>query len=114
MRLTFALLKWPKSRPAGNIWIGKNQMVRKVTPKHLRQIEEDVQREKNNIFYCMHPAASVEQERALFELMDKEENDQDLKFKMHKALQEATFKAPIRLNKEYYDSLNMTGTWQKY
>ena len=34
-------------------------MVRKVQPHHKRQIQEDIDREKKNIFLCMHPAATV-------------------------------------------------------
>jgi len=114
MRLGVVLCKWPKSRPKGYIWSGKNQMVRNVLPKHAKQMEKDLEREKKNIFYCMHPAVSVEKERALYEQMDKEENLDDLHFKYKKAFTEATTHAPIRLNEKYYEGLNMTGTWQKY
>jgi len=114
MRLSVVLFKWPKSRPPGNIWSGKNQMVRRVFPKHLEKLSEDIEREKKNIFYCMHPAATVEQERALYELMDKEEKEIDIKFKLHKALEESTIKAPIRLNQEYYEGLDIRGTWQNF
>ena len=34
-------------------------MVRKVQPHHKRQIQDDIDREKKNIFLCMHPAATV-------------------------------------------------------
>ena len=34
-------------------------MVRKVEPHHKRQLQEDIDREKKNIFLCMHPAATV-------------------------------------------------------
>jgi hypothetical protein len=114
MRLGVVLCKWPKSRPKGNINIGKNQMVRNVNPKHMNQLEKDIEREKKNIFYCMHPAVNVEKERLLYEQMDKEENLDDLHFKYEKAFTEATTKAPIRLNAKTYDGLNMTGTWQKF
>jgi len=114
MRLTAILCRWPKSRPPGNIWSGKRQMVRNVRPSHIKQMEKDIDREKKNIFYCMHPAASVEQERALYKQMDAEENLDDLHFKYEKIFMESTYKAPIRLNEKYYDGLNMTGTWQKF
>ena len=41
-------------------------MVRNVNPKHMNQLEKDIEREKKNIFYCMHPAVSVEKERLLY------------------------------------------------
>lgn len=77
-------------------------------------MEKDIEREKKNIFYCMHPAVSVEKERALYKQMDEEENLDDLHFKYEKIFTESTKMAPIRLNEKTYDGLNMTGTWQKF
>ena len=37
----------------------KRQMVRRIKPHHMRQMEEDIIREKQNIFFCMNPAATV-------------------------------------------------------
>lgn len=37
----------------------KRQMVRKVKKHHMRQMEQDIEREKKNIFYCMNPAVTV-------------------------------------------------------
>ena len=107
-------------------------MVRRVFPIHKQRMEKDIIREKNNTFLCMHPAVSVvspyelsirwdfyklclfqEQERVLYQLMDKEENTSEKWFQMHKAYKEATTHAPLPL-KNHYDGLNMTGTWQKY
>jgi len=113
MRLGLVLFKWPKIRPPGNIWSGKNQMVRKVQPHHKRQIQEDIDREKKNIFLCMHPAATVEQERLLYEQLDKEEDPKTTLLKIHKAGEEAKKFAPLPLN-GHYNSLNRSGTWQKY
>jgi len=113
MRLGIVLCRWPKFRPAGNIWAGKNQMVRKVWPHHKRQIQEDIDREKKNIFLCMNPAASVEQERILYEELEKEEDSKSLLSKLNKAGAENTTFAPIPLN-NHYETLNRTGTWQKY
>ena len=42
MRLTQILLKWPRSRPNGNIWIGKDKMVRLVKPKDLNKMEKQI------------------------------------------------------------------------
>ena len=35
----------------------KRQMVRNVRPSHIKLMEKDIEREKKNTFYCMHPAA---------------------------------------------------------
>ena len=43
----------------GNIRLGKRQMVRKVEKYHMRQMEQDIEREKKNMFYCMNPAVTV-------------------------------------------------------
>ena len=51
MRLTNILLKWPKVRPNGNIWIGKDRMVGKVHPVTKSHMKRDIEREKNNLFY---------------------------------------------------------------
>lgn len=111
-------------------------MVRKVKPHHMKAIQRDIDREKKNIFLCMNPAATVvsrhfeflnavrfhekiqnldfqEQERALYQLMDKEENPEDLQNQMHKDCLEKWRMRPIRLN-GHYDVLNSTGTWQKF
>ena len=34
-------------------------MVQKIYPHHMSQMEKDILREKQNIFYCMNPAVSV-------------------------------------------------------
>ena len=44
MRLTQLLMTWPKKRPNGNIWIGKNRMVEKVQPWHMNGMEKDIER----------------------------------------------------------------------
>ena len=44
MRLTQLLMVWPKKRPNGNIWIGKNRMVQKVQPWHMSSMEKDIER----------------------------------------------------------------------
>ena len=109
-------------------------MVRKVQPHHKRQIQDDIDREKKNIFLCMHPAATVvtipdiaievflklkyrvflqEQERLLYEQLDKEEDPKTTLLKIHKVGEEAKKFAPLPLN-GHYNSLNRSGTWQKY
>ena len=44
MRLSQVLLMWPKKRPNGNIWIGKDRMVLKVQPWHTNRMERDIER----------------------------------------------------------------------
>jgi hypothetical protein len=44
MRLTQLLLMWPKKRPGGNIWTGKNRMVLTVQPWHLTGLEKNIAR----------------------------------------------------------------------
>lgn len=61
----------------------------------------------------MNPAATVEQERLLYEQLEKEEDSKALLSKLQKAGAENTNFAPIPLN-NHYNSLNRTGTWQKY
>lgn len=113
MRLFAALCVWPKNLPPGNIRIGKRQMVRKVKKHHMRQMEQDVEREKKNMFYCMNPAVTVEKERALYQQLEKEEDTREVYFKMMKAYKESTTMAPRPLS-NHYDILNQSGTWQKY
>ncbi len=76
------LAKFPKNRPNGNIWIGsvpfslslesfnkldqdlitcskpfrKHRMVLKVTDRRRGQLLDDLEREKKNAFFCLHPA----------------------------------------------------------
>ena len=37
------LLKWPRRRPNGNIWIGKDQMVRLVKEKDLKKLNKQIE-----------------------------------------------------------------------
>ena len=43
MRLTQILMKWPRRRPNGNIWIGKDQMVRLVREKDLKKLNKQIE-----------------------------------------------------------------------
>ena len=62
----------------------------------------------NNILLILQ-----EQERALYNQLEKEEDSKTLLSKLQKAKAESTDFAPITLN-THYDSLNSTGTWQKF
>jgi len=79
----------------------------------MSQMEKDILREKQNIFYCMNPAVSVDQERALYEEMDNKEDTKSKYFEMMKTMKEATIMAPRPLS-NHYDILKTTGTWQKF
>ena len=43
MRLTQMLLKWPRRRPNGSIWIGKDQMVRLVREKNQKKLNKQIE-----------------------------------------------------------------------
>lgn len=107
-------------------------MVRIVEPWHKKRIQKAIDQEKKNIFYCMNPAATVvrnfivfflknflhkfgfqEQERALYRLMDQEEDPKDEAFNSKKAYLESRKLAPLRLN-GHYNILKGEGTWQKF
>ena len=36
-------MKWPRRRPNGNIWIGKDQMVRLVREKDLKKLNKQIE-----------------------------------------------------------------------
>ena len=71
MRLTNILFKWPKKRPHGNIWIGKDRMVAQVQPWMKSRIQKNVENEKKNMFYCVNPAVSIQAEDAYFKYMNE-------------------------------------------
>lgn len=41
--------------PNGHIFRGKDRLVKRVEPKHLRQLEQDFTVEEQNMFYLRHP-----------------------------------------------------------
>lgn len=112
MRLSLVLSKWPKVRPTGHIWTGKHRMERKVEFWHKKNLVKDIEREKQNTFYCMNPAVTVDQERKLYETSEEPRGDQ-LWFQMRKARLENSAYAPRPIS-THYDTLKTTGTWQKY
>jgi len=95
MRLTQILLKWPRSRPNGNIWIGKDKMVRLVKPKDLNKMEKQIALEKKNSYACLNPYISPEEERIA---MAARENigprPDQLLFRLRKKRAEVTSMAP--------------------
>ena len=106
MRLTSILLKWPKQRPNGNIWIGKHRMVGKVHPAVKSHIERDVEREKNNLFYCVNPAVSIAAEDAYFKYKNETGPMPNQEWwKLRKEHIESTYMAPIPLS-DHYEPLN--------
>jgi hypothetical protein len=95
MRLSLALFTWPKKRPNGNIWIGKNRMVLKVYDRNLKKLQESLDLEKRNIQICMNPYFTPEQERLVTEQRKKEgDQPEQLLFKLRKAKAEASCMAP--------------------
>ena len=106
MRLTSILLKWPKKRPHGQIWIGKDRMVGKLYPWMKSRMERDVEREKNNLFYCVNPAVSIEAEDAYFKYINETgPRPSDVWWKLKQAKIESTYMAPIPLS-DHYEPLN--------
>ena len=102
MRLTNILLKWPKVRPNGNIWIGKDRMVGKVHPVTKSHMKRDVEREKNNLFYLVNPAVSIEAESAYFQHMNETGPRPDqVYWKLKKEKVESTYAAPVPLSDHY-------------
>jgi len=111
MRLSLILAKWPKIRPNGNIWIGKHKMVLKVSDRRKGALLEDLEREKENMFYCLHPAVSKGEEKALYEKLAEDTPDPSKQwFKMRKYQVENSSMAPRPLS-EHYNSLNKDLKW---
>ncbi len=112
MRLTLALLKWPKVRPNGHIFIGKYRMVRKVRDKHLEDMRRDIEREKANAFLCMHPAISWEREQRIMEKQEEEGPRQDqVWFRMRRArVEQQQRMVPVPLS-EHFKSLRKEEKW---
>ena len=106
MRLTNILLKWPKKRPHGNIWIGKDRMVGQVHPVMKSHMEREAEREKNNLFYCLNPAVTIEAEDAYFNYMNETgARPEEEWWKLRKELIENTRMAPVPLS-DHYEPLN--------
>lgn len=57
MKLTSILLRRNRL-PNGHIFRGKDRLVKKVEPVHLRQLEQDFAVEEQNMFYLRHPYLS--------------------------------------------------------
>ena len=111
-------------------------MVRKVSDKQMGTMLDDVEREKDNIFYCLHPAVSKvsevdrsvifrrdksikrhifnpvqEEEKALYKKLAEDTPDPSKQwFKMRKYQVENTSMAPRPLS-EHYNPLNRDLTW---
>ena len=100
------MLKWPKKRPHGQIWIGKDRMVGKVYPWMKSRMELDVETQKKNLFYCLNPAVSIEAEDAYFKYINETgPTPGEVYFKLRKTRIESTYMAPIPLS-DHYDPLN--------
>jgi len=85
---------WPKKRPNGNIWIGKNRMVRNVEPWHMNALEKNIAREKKNIHMCLNPILTPEEERQSVPARQGALRVDQVLFRMRKARLEQTAMAP--------------------
>jgi len=94
MRLTQLLMIWPKKRPNGNIWKGKNSMVRTVQPWNLNALDKDIAREKKNIHICLNPVLTPEEERRSIAARQGALRVDQVLFRMRKARIEQTAMAP--------------------
>lgn len=94
MRLTQLLMMWPKKRPNGNIWMGKNKMVRTVEPWHMKALEKNIEREKRNIHICLNPILTPEEERQSVAARQGALRVDQVLFRMRKARIEQTAMAP--------------------
>eukprot|EP00095_Tigriopus_kingsejongensis_P007075 maker-scaffold912_size81766-snap-gene-0.18 protein:Tk07075 transcript:maker-scaffold912_size81766-snap-gene-0.18-mRNA-1 annotation:"conserved hypothetical protein" len=111
MRLTQILLKFPKVPPNGNIWIGRNKMVRKVLPKHMEEMVHNIDREKRNIAILLNPCVNKEREAQLVADLEQDTGTADkLWFKMRQIKVEGTSMAPVPLS-EHFKCLNQEHKW---
>ncbi|CAH2230387.1 ribosomal protein 63, mitochondrial [Pararge aegeria] len=60
MKLTLCLLRRNRL-PNGNIFRGKDRLVKQVEPKHLRRLERSFVTEEQNMFYLRHPYLTEEE-----------------------------------------------------
>ncbi|KAJ8711382.1 hypothetical protein PYW07_008624 [Mythimna separata] len=54
MKLTLVLFRRNRL-PNGHLFRGKDRLVKRVEPKHLRQVQEDFAIEEQNMLYLRHP-----------------------------------------------------------
>lgn len=54
MRLTLVLFRRNRL-PNGNVFRGKDRMIKRVEPVHLRHLREDFAVEEQNMLYLRHP-----------------------------------------------------------
>ncbi|XP_077296451.1 large ribosomal subunit protein mL63 [Arctopsyche grandis] len=48
--------------PNGNIWRGRNRLVRRVLPEHLNRLKARFETEERNMLFLRHPYLTVEEE----------------------------------------------------
>lgn len=84
-------------------------MVEKVQPHHMKQFDKDIEREKKNIFYIMHPALNLEEQEALDRKIAETQPDPDKTwFKLRKITIESTKMAPVPLSEHYNKIKNIS------
>lgn len=54
MKLSLVLFR-RNQLPNGHIFRGKDRLVKKVEPVHLRRLRQDFEVEEQNMFYLRHP-----------------------------------------------------------
>jgi len=113
MRLTLVLSKWPKSRPKGHIWSGKDRMIPRMLEPNRQRLMKQVEMEKSNMFYIIHPAVSFEAEDAFHRYMTSiQPSETDIKDMLERAELEATSLGPIPIS-DHYDVINRYNTFEK-
>jgi len=107
------LMKWPKKRPHGYIWQGTNQMRGRLLKPLTRRLNRQVEIEKQNMFYIMHPAVSFEAEDAFHKYMTATQPSKtDLEEMLHRKELEGTHFGPIPIS-DHYDILERNNKFEK-
>jgi len=105
-------MKWPKKRPNGYIWNGKQQMVRKVQPWHIKSMDRDIEREKKNVHLCLNPYLTPEEERIGTANREVERMD-TYNFMLRKSRIEGSYHWRPRYVEEGFASLQQSTKWER-
>lgn len=68
MKLTQILFRRNRL-PNGHIFRGKDRLVKKVEPKHIRSLQQDFAVEEQNMFYLRHPYLTEVTNYSLFKYL---------------------------------------------
>ncbi|VVC89860.1 unnamed protein product [Leptidea sinapis] len=72
MKLTTILFR-RNLLPNGHLFRGKDRLVKRVEPKHLRWLQRDMETEEQNMFYLRHPYLSEEESHGHTKALGKAE-----------------------------------------